>query len=303
MKLSYIFKLLPLMAICLASCGKEDGPDTPPQPVPDPKPEKMEIRISAGIGATKATDAGFESGDCIGLYIVNRSGNGANTLRPSGNHVDNMRFTLSSSWNPDSPIYWEDNDTHADFYIYYPYRKISDANNVEIETKTDQSSEADYKSSDFMTGMRSDVAPTQSEVSLTANHLLSRVNIGVKSGDGFTDKALSEADLKVRVNGVYTKANVNLATSELKTSGNRNSILAYRNEDSFKAIVIPQSVDYGKLITVSVNGQEYSFTKEFTFERAKEHNFTITVSKSSNGINVNISPWVNDGTDNGGTAE
>lgn len=303
MKLTHIFKLLPLMAICIASCGKEDGPDTPPQPVPDPQPEKMEIKISAGIGSTKASDAGFESGDCIGIYIVNRSGNGSDPLRPSGNHVDNMRFTLSNSWNPDSPIYWKDKETHADFYLYYPYRKISDANNVEIETKTDQSSEANYKASDFMTGVRSDVAPTQSEVSLTANHLLSRVNISLKAGDGFTDKALSDADLKVRINGVYSKASVNLASSELKTSGNRNSILAYRNGDSFKAIVIPQSVEYGKLITVSVNGQEYSFTKEFTFERAKEHNFTITVSKSSNGINVNISPWVNDGTDNGGTAE
>lgn len=221
MKLTHIFKLLPLMAICLSSCGKEDGPGITPEPTPDPQPEKIEIKISAGIGATKATDAGFESGDCIGIYIVNRTGNGLDALRPSGNHVDNMRFTLSSGWNPDSPIYWKDKETHADFYLYYPYRKIANANSVEIETKNDQSAEADYKSSDFMTGVRSDVAPTQSEVSLTANHLLSRVNIKLQAGDGFTDKALQDADLKVKVNGVYTKATVDLASSELKTSGNR----------------------------------------------------------------------------------
>lgn len=55
--------------------------------------------------------------------------------------------------------------------------------------------------------------------------------------------------------------------------------------------MIPQSVEYGNLITIGVGGKKYNFTKEFRFESNKEHNFTITVNKTSNGINVNIDPW------------
>ena len=64
-----------------------------------------------------------------------------------------------------------------------------------------------------------------------------------------------------------------------------------------------QLVEYGNHITIGVGGKKYNFTKEFRFESKKEHNFTITVNKTSNGINVNIDPWENDGTDNGGSAE
>ena len=35
----------------------------------------------------------------------------------------------------------------------------------------------------------------------------------------------------------------------------------------------------------------------------RRHKFTVTLSKTSNGINVTIGQWEDDGTDNGGTAE
>ena len=43
--------------------------------------------------------------------------------------------------------------------------------------------------------------------------------------------------------------------------------------------------------------------KEFTFVGGQRHTFTITVKKTSNGINVDIGDWVDDGEDNGGVAE
>ena len=109
--------------------------------------------------------------------------------------------------------------------------------------------------------------------------------------------------MTVRINGLKNIANVNLVSGEIQPTGESETIIPYKNGEYYRAIVIPQSVEYGNLITIGVGGKKYNFTKEFRFESNKEHNFTITVNKTSNGINVNIDPWENDGTDNGGSAE
>lgn len=266
-------------------------------------PSKLEIKISPSIGSTKATDFGFESGDKIGLYVVNYNGSAPGTLSSTGNHVDNMRFTYSGTWTPDSQIFWKDDENHADFYLYYPYRQISDVTAVAVEAPADQTAEANYKGADFMIGKTSNVQPSESAVGIAANHLLSRVNISVAAGNGFTEESLGNSEISVKVNGLYTNASVNLATAEITLKGDKNSVSPYKYGSSYKAIVIPQSVEYGNLIKVTVDGRDFNYKKDFTFVQNKEHNFTITVSKTSNGINVNINPWENDDTDNGGVAE
>ena len=301
MKTKFLLAVSAFAVITATGCSS-NGSDEP-TPIPDPTPSKLEIKISPSIGSTKATDFGFESGDKIGLYVVNYNGSVPGTLKSNGNHVDNMRFTYSGTWIPDSQIFWKDNATHADFYLYYPYRQIYDVTAVAIEAPADQSTEDKYKAADFMFGKTSNVLPSESAVGISANHLLSRVNISVAAGNGFTEESLSKSEIAVKVNGLYTTATVNLATSEISLKGDKNSVSPYKYGSSYKIIVIPQSVEYGNLITVTVDGRDFNYKKDFTFVQNKEHNFTITVGKTSNGINVNINPWENDGIDNGGVAE
>ena len=57
-------------------------------------------------------------------------------------------------------------------------------------------------------------------------------------------------------------------------------------------------------IVVNIDGEVYTMTKEdFTFVGGKRHTFTVTVSKTGSGLNVNIGAWEEDDVDNGGTAE
>ena len=137
-----------IVGLILAGCSKEPGNNsitpTPPEPTPGPA-QKMEIRINPSLSQTKATDYGFETGDCIGLYVVNYNGNNPGNLQNSGNHVDNMRHTYSGNWVPDNKIYWEDEKTHADIYMYYPYTKVSSVSAMPFSVKADQSNEANYK--------------------------------------------------------------------------------------------------------------------------------------------------------------
>ena len=296
-----------LLLVCgLNSCS---GGDDEPGTVPEPPARRIPISLSCtleGSAATRATDTSFEAGDKIGLYVVNRKPDGtAAPLLSTGNHVDNMRFTYNGSWTPDSPIYWLDDTTKADFYLYYPY--ASDIDNVEayaFSVAADQGTEKGYKASDFLWGTRTGVAPTEQAVSISAGHLMSCARIRVEPGNGFTAESLAEAEVSVRLNGVKTASTINLAQGKATATGEEGSLTPCPGDDGYRALLPPQTVDErDNLVTVTVDGRDFNLKGGLTFRSGTRHTITVTVSKTSNGINVDISPWEDDGEDYGGTAE
>lgn len=292
-----------ILPIAITSCSSE-GNDTEEKPVIPPT--KKEIKISTNVsGITRATDTGFDTNDKCGLYVVNRGiDNSSSALKATGNYVDNMRFTYNSTWTPDTPVYWMDNTTHADFYLYFPYQSgISDVNAMPFSVKTNQSSESAYKASELLIGSTKDVAPTESAVVINAKHVLSQMIVNVAAGNGFTTESLAAANIGVTINGTKVSATVDIASSAVSATGDAKSIKPWNTNGAWKALVIPQSVEETNLITVNVDGKDYNLKKAFTFVSGKSHKFTVTVSKTSNGINVNIDGWETDDTDNGGVAE
>ena len=305
MNIKYLMAYL-ILPIAITSCSSGGNETEEIPPVTHPVVTKKEIKISTNVsGITKATDTGFDTNDKCGLYVVNRgSDNTSNTLKATGNHVDNMRFTYSGTWTPDTPIYWMDNITHADFYLYFPYQSgISDVNAMSFSVKTDQSSESAYKASELLIGSTKDVAPTESAVVINAKHVLSQMIVNVAAGNGFTTESLAAANIGVTINGTKVSATVDIASSDVSATGDAQSIKPWNTNGTWKALVIPQSVEETNLITVHVDGKDYNLKTAFTFVSGKSHKFTVTVSKTSNGINVNIDGWETDDTDNGGVAE
>lgn len=158
-----------------------------------------------------------------------------------------------------------------------------------------------------MIGKTTDVAPTESSVKIEAKHAMSQMTIKLVAGNGFTDATLAAAKISVKVNRLKTKATANLATGAVTAIGDDTDIIPYKvANNSYKAIVVPQLVGEGNLITINVDGRDFNLpkTSNFTgFEAGKKHNFNVTLSKTSNGVNVNITKWEDDGNDYGGTAE
>ena len=112
-----VFLIALALLVACTSCGHDD-PDVLSKPTePDKPAAQIPINISATI--TRATEEAFESGDRIGLFVVNRNADGsAATLKPLGNHLDNMPYTYTTTWNAEKTVYWKDAQTHADFYMY-----------------------------------------------------------------------------------------------------------------------------------------------------------------------------------------
>ena len=300
-KYLYIAVVCVLLSAC--SAGGEGGESDVPNP---PEPAKPTVRIPIDISTTitRATETAFENGDQIGLFVVNRNADGTSTaLQTSGNHVDNMLYTFSTVWTPAAPVYWKDTKTCADFYMYYPYRKsVASVSAMPFDVAADQSAVAAYKASDLLVGSKLNVVPSKQAVDIVAKHVMSQVEIVLKAGNGFTSASLASAEVSLRLNDMKTSATVDLSTAAVTATGTASSLTPYKDGGTYRAIVVPQKVEIGNLITVTVDGTDYNLKKAFTFTAGKRHTFTVTLAKTGSGIDVSIGAWDVDDTDNGGTA-
>jgi hypothetical protein len=292
--------LFALVAMMLCSCSKSGNNEKIPLPV---KPTEIPINVSMGVW-TRATDTSYESGDKVGIYVVNYDGSTAGTLQSSGNHVDNMRFSYTTKWTPDTEIYWKDQTTKADFYCYYPYGSPADISAYAFTTKADQSKLADYKASEFLWGKATGITPTANAVPIITNRSMCNMLIYVVAGEGFTAETLAAANKSVKISSVKTSATVDLRTGVATATGSAAEVIPYNEGEYYRALIVPQTVaDGSNLITVTVDGVDYTLAKGFTFKANTQHKFTVTVNKSSGGVDIGIGDWEIDDTDNGGAAE
>ena len=295
-------QILSVATVCaiLASCSNSVEIETN-----QPSESQTKIPITLSIGNySRANDNSYENNDKVGVYVVNYNGSTAGTLSASGNHVTNMQFTYNSSkWTPASEIYWKDNTTHADFYAYYPYSASANTSAHSYSVKADQSTETNYWASDFLWGKATDIAPTEQAVPITTNHLFSNVLICLEAGDGFTSETLSAATKSVKINNIKTSATINLATGIATATGSTTSVTPWNVGEYYRAMVVPQTVaDATNLITVTIDGVDYTLKSGATFVANNQHKITVTVNKSSNGVNIGIGGWES-GEDFAGDAE
>lgn len=237
--------------------------------------------------------------DQVGIYMV------YGDMKPSGNYINNMLLQSNGAgvWTPQSPVYWKDNVAAATFYGYAPYNgSIENAQTYSYQIQTDQSTAAAQKQSDFLWGKLADQTPTDDVLNLTLNHLFARAIIKVAAGEGFTTEELNNGTLDVRLNSIRTQATINLATGAVIASGNTTSITPLKDQDlQYSAVVVPQQVASTGIVTVTWNNANYTLTRAMTFESGKQYNITVTLKKTSGGINIGIGDWEVIDEDFGGT--
>lgn len=303
-----IYKFTRTVAIALLASllGISCRQTTHEQPRPSGQPICINTVCVPSENAVLDNDTAFEDGDMAGLYVVNRINGKMQSLLPSGNHIDNMRFTYHSTWTPSQPIYWMDEQTEADFHLYYPYSSEMDNPRYwTVNVPTDQSSEAAMLQADVLVGHAYNVAPTSQAVEIKARHMMSRLTITLQASQGMTEEKLREADLKVLVNGLITKATVDIANALVRASGNeRHDIRACRTDTlTFTVTAVPQKVAEGPLITIVVNGDRYTLRRAVTLKQGTWHHATVKVGAANGNIGVTIGGWTIDNTDYGGTAQ
>ncbi len=282
----------------LASCKKAEEPTPAPQPNPEPESELVPIKIATSM--TRATDYAFETGDNVGLFVVNEP----KSLQASGNHADNSKFTFDGTkWNADKELYWLDATTKADFYCYYPYTSsVSSITAFPFQVSQDQSTEIGYKASDLMWGKVAGVAPTPDPVVINVSHSMSCLIINLKAGTGWKEEDINNAE--VTLCGLKTAARINLADGVTTAEGDASEIKPNSiGNGAFRALVVPQKISDAGLVRIKVGENIYTLKTTIDLKSGKQHTCTVVVNRTSEGINIGIGPWETDNNDYGGSVE
>lgn len=293
-------RLLTCVALITIMVGcKEPLPEEPI--IPEGK-----LPINLSLSTTRANDGSYEAGDQIGLYVANYADGAATQLASSGNHVNNMQFTMTDGdWTPATKLYWKDKSTRADFYAYYPYQNtVADVTALPVSVQADQSSEDNYWASDLLWGKTSGVAPTESAVNIATSHALSNLLIYVEPGYGFTAESLDAANVSVEINNVKTAGTLNLTNGVVTASGESGTITPWNTGEYYRALVVPQTVaDETTLITVTVDGKAHTIKQGFTFVANTQHKFVVRVEQDiETKVTLSINPWNQDPDINGDTS-
>ena len=218
-------KFIVIIAILAVAggCNKNTGQTHQEPPEPDVS-EKIPIKISVSP-FTKVTDTSYESGDKVGLYVVNSG----SALVSTGNHADNIAFTFTgSTWDGASDLYWKDQTTAANFYCYYPYVSgISNVKAIPFTVKTDQSTIEGYKASELLWGGKSGVSPTSDVVEITTTHRMSNLLVYILPGNGYTAETIREEGIQVTINNLKVNATLDAENGTVTASGSAADITPY----------------------------------------------------------------------------
>ena len=114
-----------------------------------------------------------------GLYMVNYVDDIKDNLLPVGNYINNQLIVYrNNSWQSEQPIYWYDENTPADFYVYAPYRKdVENACALPSGVVTDQTTNAGMAQSDFLYGTIMREFPSESNFELKMQHHFSKMTV------------------------------------------------------------------------------------------------------------------------------
>lgn len=242
--------------------------------------------------ATRASDAGFEDGDRMGLYVLDHTAGTAQAI-DGAPHASNVRFEFdetTSTCRGVTDIYWTDKQTPADFVAYYPFTDdIADPRELPLAVERRQDTEGEdgnpggYEASDFLYARVRDVKPTSETVNLTFGHALAGVRVTLVAGDGFAAEEWNSLEKSVNVMNTVAEGVIDLDDGTVKAeTGTPMTIIPLQYEGDYRAVVIPQTVDAGKsLVAVTVDGVGYELVKNenMVYSPGKMHSFTITVSK------------------------
>ena len=251
--------------------------------------------------ATRATETAFESGDVIGLYATEYSGDFAAPLQISGNWANNVATTYNGSvWTPAKKIFWSENK--MDVYGYYPYMTPSSIDehlwSVQLDQSTPETADAlsGYEASDFLWAKATGVEQTNGDVQLQFKHRCSKLVVKLVKGPDYSGVLPTESELYIHstiptatldfVNGAVTKY----------LYGEMATIKARRVDDAtFEAIIVPQRMETRRpFLEYIANGVSYLYESTFIFKAGKLHTLELTINSNPDQIEIEVGGEVTD---------
>lgn len=300
-------------ALILAGCSNdENGMDN----------GLVELRLTSGVTAqtrayTPTQSTMISSGEKVSVWVDDAG----TTTSPLYNAVEltadgSNHFTGQTMYFPKTGNKIDIYAVHGNFTSAFTSRSDF-PNGVEYEVKLDQSSVGNYIKSDLLYAYKKSVACSANPVQLDFYHMLSKLELAIKIGDGAPDLVSSGAVKlnKVMLNGKFTPS----TTEDMSDQSKRAAMLSNANDDwnmtlgqqtctDFaaenvvynEAILVPQEMG-GKKLTFKLSDDGtliYTIPENTTFESGKKYQYHITLNLTGIEVTSSIQDWVPETTVN-----
>lgn len=287
-------KRLILMLLCplmIVACNKQ-VPEK--KPVPEqPEPQKEGISFKGIIKPmSRATDNGFETGDAIGVFAVEKTTSNVSGRLMSSNYADNVKYVYSNGlFSGATSVIEQPTDKPLMFYkAVYPY-SADLRNEFTFAVGSDQSNSSSYTMSDLMTADTE--ATTEVTPHLVFSHKLSNIIINLK----YEEKPGGSEQMFF--NNVLVEAKANINENTFTAFGTTKTVIASGNgNNSFKVILPPQTItEKVTLITLKVGSKTFTFFPEsdFIWKSGMQYTYDVTVNKAGIiSFTSSINPWETD---------
>ena len=203
-------------AALLVSCQQEENETTTPS----------DSRINISPVITRATEVNFETGDKIGVTIIQ-----------NGDFVyaENKLMTFNDGVFAGDLLWYPEGNDKSQIVAYYPYR--------EGNTPTSFSVEADqttgYGASDLMAASNKDVLPTVNTITMNFKHLLTKLVINVT-------KEVEANITSIALKGSIPTATLDLAaltvTADANVAATNITAQVVEANKTYRALIVPQTV-------------------------------------------------------------
>ena len=178
-----------------------------------------------------------------------------------------------------------------------------------LSASADQSSDAKLKSSDHLYYYSNEVEPSASGISISFDHIMSKLEIALKLRDefeGLTDPITSVMLSGTSLTATYAPANADkwsdysTADEVIKTC----PLVAYDTDArtaTYEVILLPQTVAANTFcVTIFIGDKSYEWTSANAVTLASSNKYTLALTVGKNKVSGNsftAAPWVSEGGD------
>ena len=268
----FIYQFVASLALTsmLVCCGKENVNDRPSPEEPgkeERKPEvnkpeicfKFDIEPYVIASSEDSVECAWTEGDAVGVYAYDAESDEL--------VFGNKKLTFDgSNWVGDK-LCWEKESLR--FCAYYPFdENNSDPTVISVNVKEDQSSENDYRLSDFLVARNEEEVKIGSDVKLEFRHEFAMIQVEVPKSKYWN----IDGKLEVSLCGVGTLAEINLledsgvSSSAEGTGSSEGNVKMHldelsgeeRNNYVYRAVIPVQTLGGGtSLFSYVTDGKEY----------------------------------------------
>lgn len=317
-----VFMTMAALALMATGCNNEDEMDN----------WNGEIRLTSGIEVqTRAThnlDESLKNGETVHVWVDDAKTPTSSVTKENLYENNQLTKIEGGALTSGTTMYFPKTGNSVNIFALHTNATLADntfpVSQLTHTVATNQKSTDNnngYAKSDLVYAKSTEVVRTSNTVNLTFNHLLSKVEVILKEGDGATGFLTNLNSLKI----MNTKPNAQFTLTKDGPSYGYNTehqdgiailaggdvteisidkdVTTETNNILNEAIIVPQTLAAATpfiQIKLSAGGVfTYKLESETNFESGKKYTYTITVNQTGLTVTSSITDWTVGGTANG----